>query len=562
MKLAPVVLFVYNRLYCLKRCINALRENQLADESDLIIFSDGYKGIIDKKAVEEVRVYIHTISGFRNVTIIEREKNFGLADSIVRGVTDILKVEDKIIVLEDDLITSPIFLKYMNDALEIYRYDENVASVNGFFVPVKKNLPETFFLNFADCLGWGTWKRAWKDFESDAKILYQEIIGKKLSFKFDLNGTVRYSSMLMDYTIGMNNSWAIRWYASTFLKNKLSLCPGHSLVEHIGNDGNGTNMGISTYLSFSLNPSPVEVRKIELTERKDAFNAMVDYFHEICSVKKQKHSFIKQFVPPILLSWYGKMRNSATGESTEPVKDGWFGNYNDWTSAKNDSTGYNQNQILEKITNSMLKVRNNEAAFERDSVVFYSSDYNYQLLSMLFLVALKCNGTLNVLDFGGSLGTTYYQYRKYLDELNVSWTIVEQPEFVSRGKEMFENENLKFNLTIDECFSGKKVNCILLSSVLQYIEEPYKLIENLLRYKSEYIIIDRTAFIKQDNDRLTVQVVAPEIYEASYPAWFFNEHNLLNAFSGLYELIRDFDAFDKYNIPKAYSKGFLLKLKK
>jgi len=172
---APIALFVYNRPWHTQKTIEALKKNELADSSELIIFSDGPRNEQAKDKVLEVRNFIKTIIGFKNVKIIEREKNFGLANSIIAGVTEIINEYGKIIVLEDDLVTSPFFLMYMNNALNVYENDDMVASIHAYVYPIKDSLPETFFIRGVDCQGWGTWKRGWKIFEPDGQKLLSEI---------------------------------------------------------------------------------------------------------------------------------------------------------------------------------------------------------------------------------------------------------------------------------------------------------------------------------------------------------------------------------------------------
>lgn len=240
MTLAPIVLFTYNRLGHTQRTIEALQKNVFASESELFIYSDGAKNDTVSLHVRSVREYLQTIDGFKKVTIIEREKNWGLANSIIDGVTNIVNQYGKIIVLEDDLVTSPYFLRFMNEALEMYENEERVASIHGYIYPIE-GLPETFFIRGADCWGWATWKRGWSIFESDGKKLLHELENKKLEKEADFNGSYGYTHMLRDQINGKNNSWAIRWYMSAFLKNMLTLYPGQSYVQNIGFDVDGTH---------------------------------------------------------------------------------------------------------------------------------------------------------------------------------------------------------------------------------------------------------------------------------------------------------------------------------
>ena len=258
---------------------------------------------------------------------------------------------------------------------------------------------------------------------------------------------------------------------------------------------------------------------------------------------------IKSFIPPILFEILKKIINK---------KYGWKGNYSTWVEATNDSTGYNTDKIFEAVKVSSLKVKNGEAVCERDSVIFDHIQYSWPLLAGLMYVAAKSE-QVKVCDFGGSLGSTYYQNKKFLDEFNnVSWSIVEQKHFVDFGKKEFEDHKLKFYSTIDECIEKEKPNLLLLSSVLQYIEEPYKFIEKILENDFKYIIIDRTPFSKLD-EIIKLQIVPPFIYEASYPCWFFNEKIFIKYFETIgYRILEKFDALDDKS-DEFYFKGFILK---
>lgn len=278
MELAPVILFTYNRLWHTQQTIEALKRNVLASDTNLYIFSDGGKDSASWKKVKEVREYIHSVSGFKKVELIERTENYGLAQNIIKGVSHIVNIYNKVIVVEDDIVTSCFFLKFMNTTLDLYNDQEDVISIHGYMYPVEKDPPSTFFLRGADCWGWATWKRGWKYFEPDGKLLLDELICKKLVYEFDFNGSYPYTQMLKDQINGKNDSWAIRWYASAFLSNKYTLYPGGSLVKNIGNDSSGTHSGKSNSYEVSLaNISDWEYPR-EVNENRAAKELIVKYF--------------------------------------------------------------------------------------------------------------------------------------------------------------------------------------------------------------------------------------------------------------------------------------------
>lgn len=298
MSLAPITLFTYNRFWHTQQTVESLQKNELAVDSDLLVFSDGPKTESDIAKVTEVRSHLKTICGFKSVTIIERDKNFGLAQSIINGVTDIVNRHGKIIVLEDDMVTSPYFLKFMNEALEFYKDEERVISIHGYVYPVKAKLPETFFLRGSDCWGWATWKRGWDLFESNGQKLLKELKHKKLQKRFDFNGAFPYIQMLQDQIKGKNDSWAVRWYASALLQDKLTLYPGKSLVFNIGNDESGTHCQDTRVYDTEIAHLPVSAGSIPVEESTFALKEIEKY---LSSTQSSIVERIKKLLPKIAL---------------------------------------------------------------------------------------------------------------------------------------------------------------------------------------------------------------------------------------------------------------------
>ena len=234
------------------------------------------------------------------------------------------------------------------------------------------------------------------------------------------------------------------------------------------------------------------------------------------------------------------LKPTTSKKITTPIPEVWSGAYNSWEDAEKKCSGYNENSILEKCKDALLKVKNNEAVYERDSFLFDKIEYSWPLLAGLEKVSIENNNTLKVLDFGGSLGSTYFQNRSFLGNINLTWGIVEQLHFVECGKEYFESEELKFYGSMREALNNFKPNVVILSSVIQYLKEPYVWLEKINNLEIDYIIIDRTALVDLDRDILTVQNVPKEIYEASYPSWFLLEEKILEKLKN-YSLISDFD---------------------
>jgi len=291
--LAPIALFVYNRPQHTKRTLNFLKQNDLAIDSKLFIFSDAPKTPEEYNNVSEVRALLKDIDGFRSVTIIERKENMGLANSIISGVSKLVADYKQVIVFEDDLISSPHTLTYFNEALNLYRDQEKVMHIGAYMYNLKdNNLPETFFYRAATSWGWATWDRAWAHFEPNIDLLMSKFDAKKRS-DFSIEHTMNFWKQMEDFKKGRNNSWAIRWYASIFLKGGLTLNPAHSLINNIGHDGTGTHSGINDIYNVIINPKPITKFPTLLQENPQAYEAIRTF------LKNRKGSFwtrIKRYV--------------------------------------------------------------------------------------------------------------------------------------------------------------------------------------------------------------------------------------------------------------------------
>lgn len=243
---------------------------------------------------------------------------------------------------------------------------------------------------------------------------------------------------------------------------------------------------------------------------------------------------------------------------------GWFGHYRSWEEAAGVSGGYDQQHILDKTRQALLSVRNNEAVYERDSVLFTQNEYPYPLLTFLLSAAQQNRRPLNVLDFGGSLGSTYFQVKEFLSPgICAGWNIVEQHHYIDCGKKFFEDDTLKFYYSIPDCIRSGQIDFVVLSSVVQYLPDPHQFLDEIVSYGFDTILVDRTAFVKQGPDRLTVQRVWPSVYEASYPAWFFEQDGFAAHFSKDYILRASFESYvpgeatmEIDHQPVAYSRGF------
>jgi putative methyltransferase (TIGR04325 family) len=242
----------------------------------------------------------------------------------------------------------------------------------------------------------------------------------------------------------------------------------------------------------------------------------------------------KVFIPPIFLAVYRRLCGKGIR---------FEGHYESWKDAALRSTGYDADLILNKVSDAITKVKNGEAVFERDSVLFDKVEHSFPLLAALLRIAVEHHNRLDLLDFGGSLGSSYFQCKYFLpDNLKLNWCVIEQKNFVDRGREAFSSEELHFFSSIAECGGQYKPHVILFASVLQYLEKIDQIIDEAIATGAQYIVIDRTPFHKLPSDWLCVQKVPADIYNASYPCAILSESRLHRYLAKHFELIAEFDA--------------------
>ena len=275
---APVALFAYMRRDHLRTTVTSLRANPEALRTHLTVFCDAARKAEHATGVDEVRAFANMIDGFASVTVVRRERNLGLAASIIDGVSRLTEAHGRVIIVEDDLLLSPHFLRYMNEALNLYADDMRVASIHGYCYPVGRPMPETFFLRGADCWGWATWARAWSHFRDDGAALLADLERRGLTLEFDYDGQYGFTRMLRDQIAGRNDSWAIRWHASCYLDHLLTLYPGRSLVHNIGNDASGTHCDERMDYAQTVAAEPVHVERQPVQVSAAARSAFVEFF--------------------------------------------------------------------------------------------------------------------------------------------------------------------------------------------------------------------------------------------------------------------------------------------
>ena len=244
---------------------------------------------------------------------------------------------------------------------------------------------------------------------------------------------------------------------------------------------------------------------------------------------------LRQITPPIFFNF---LKGDKEQQNSDTLN--WYGEFKTWEEAVSKARGYDDEVILHKVKSSMLKVQSGEAVYERDAALFDEVQYSWPLVSFLLKAALENRGNLNVVDFGGSLGSSYFQNREILNiGDSLKWNIVEQKHFVDCGKANFENESLKFYYDLETCLKENTPDILLLSGVLQYLKDPYQWISIFNKLKFKYLIIDRTAFVDSGEEIIKIQQTTEAI---NYPVWFFNKQKFISAF-GNYEMLCEFQDY-------------------
>jgi hypothetical protein len=289
--LAPIVLFVYNRLWHTKKTIESLQNNALAKDSVLYIYSDYFKDEKSKRKVDEVREYVNTITGFKEVNLVFREYNYGLANSVIDGVNEVIDKHGKVIVLEDDLVSGQYFLKFMNDCLTRYQEEKRIWHVSGYMYPVDDiNSCEVLFTNYTSSWGWGTWKDRWKFFERDPDSLIKEFSKQQIK-KFNFNGFEDIWYQVIANKKGKLYTWAVFWYATVFKKDGLCVYPYKSLIKNIGHDGSGDNCRNSNRFDTVILNEPIEKFEDNIELNLNVLNKTEEYFR-----RNRKNVLIRSIV--------------------------------------------------------------------------------------------------------------------------------------------------------------------------------------------------------------------------------------------------------------------------
>lgn len=283
-KYSPVVIFSYNRIDNIKKLLKSLNRNFEFKKSDLYIFQDNYRNLDDKNKVINVINYLKKLRLKKKFNLVIREKNFGLAKNIIQGVSQVLKKNSSAIFLEDDLIVSKNFLKFMNLNLIYYKNQKKVWHISGWNYNVNFNIEEdAYFTRGMNCWGWGTWRDRWKYFEKKPNVIIKSWNKDKI-FRFNFDNSINFFSQIVRNQNKDINTWAIFWYAVIFIKNGLCLNPVKSLVKNTGIGNSATHTrSIEKIFNSKLNISNIKKYKLpkKIDENKFVYNLIVANFFKM-----------------------------------------------------------------------------------------------------------------------------------------------------------------------------------------------------------------------------------------------------------------------------------------
>lgn len=533
-----MVLFAYARPALLARALDCLRENRVPL---IYAFADGAKGPADTAAVAAIRAQLRGVD-WCELRLTERAGNLGLGRSVLAGVTEVAARHEAFLVWEDDLICVPGTYAWMSAALRHYADDVRVMSVSGWthprIVPADAGR-EPYFDGRADCWVWGTWSRAWRGMGNET-ALEKLAAARRSGVHPDAYGT---DLPVMARQEATRNTWAVRWLYHHMQHGGLCLRPPWSMVEHIGFDEATNAAEAWEWINPPLRPVPPipaawpaprvhpECRGLWRRANPPAL------FWARCRrrLKRDLELFARHMVPRPVRRWLASRWQDIR----------WEGDYAGWPEARRAAGGYDQERILQRSIRALRKVRAGGARYEQDGVAFHAPPGGWPAMTAIRAQAAQSDGRLGLVDFGGALGSLYYKYKTVWDGIaDVRWQVIEQPHYVAAGQREFADGRLTFHVQAEAAAVARTSDVLLLSSVLQYLEQPHENLDALLAHRFALVVLDRTPLITRGRDRLTVQQVPPAVGRASYPCWHFDRDRLLAHFAADYDLQLEFPGAD------------------
>ena len=525
----PVILFTYARPAHVARALACLKENRVPV---LYVFADGAKGAADAAAVQAVRALIRSVD-WCEVHLTERPENLGLGRNVLAGVTEVAGRHDAFIVWEDDLICVPGTYDWLCAALRRYAGEKRVMSVTAWTHP-RVTPPglrgRPYFDRRGECWVWGTWANRWQGVNEQTAL-------EKMAATVAA-GTVAdaYGADLVDMARveQARNIWAVRWLYHHLQHGGLCLRPPQSFVEHIGFDATATNASGS---SAWANPALPAAAELPASWPEPAEHPWCARLWQVAApawpsrsarLRTRLGRLARRLVPAGVLRWRRQQQALR-----------WSGEYRDWAAASAASAGYAAPEILARVDQAVRAVRTGAAIFERDGVAFREPPPAWPVLDELLALAERQGGRLTVLDVGGGLGGSYFNYQyAWAGIPQLHWRVIEQPAFVAAGRRDFADDRLEFFDSAATALAAGVPDVLLLASVLPYVPAPPDLLRTLLAVPYRFILVERTALASAARDRLTVQHVPASLGGGSYPCWVLSREQLLAHFQD-YRLVRD-----------------------
>lgn len=552
----PVILFAYARPEHLKKVLGCLRENGVPL---IYAFADGAKGEADAVRVRQVRALLRAID-WCEVRLTERPENLGLGRNMLAGVTEVAARHGAFVVWEDDLICVPGTYDWMCAALRHYAADDRVMSVSAWTHP--RVTPsdvgdQPYFDARADCWVWGAWARSWRGMDAGT-ALEKMRLAQRRGVPPDAHGADLPRQAAREQA---RNIWAVRWLYHHLQHGGLCLRPPWTMVEHIGFDAGATNAaGSEEWANPPLRPLPPQPRSWPGPEANPACKAL---WFAACPRTTLVARVRRKLQSSIRTIWREIVPRSARERIIGCLGWRWFrGDYRQWTEACAASGGYDDEVILRKVLAATLEVKAGRAAFERDGVLFAKLEPDEPLLAQLLKLTELGGGRLSVLDFGGSLGSSYWRHRHQLPAGNdLRWDIVEQTSFVEAGRRHLADTPLGFYGDLETAQAATTHDVLLCSCVLQYLDEPNRFLAAFSRLEIPWLLLNNLPLHDRGPDRLRVQHVPPSICAATYPVWFFNRTAFRQKVAEYYEIVKEFDAEARWPVGwnMLQSTGMLLK---
>lgn len=543
----PVAVFAHNRPDLFRRVIECLRR----DQAPLVhVFLDGPAKAEDVSAGESIRQVLAQMD-WCQTKLTERKAHLGISKSIILGMAELFETHESAIVYEDHLATVPGTYAYLAQALHEYRDHAEVMSVTGWTHPritPPDDKEQPYFDGRAEYRSWGTWRRAWQGMElAEPSSLLRQCHQKGIWSR-------KYGDDLPNLLHSREDGtfWVGCWLYWHMVHHGLCLRPPHSMVDYEV-AGTAAQITSSDHGSWRNPPLQASPPLPTVWPKPEEHPACVKLWRKACKQQQSagKTSGVFSRLKSTVTAAFSKPEPPPVVQTPMPRHEVIFtGPHASWAEAAAlCDEGYASPQIVEQVRCAALRVKEGKAAYERDSITFDVLEHPWPVLSAIYRAARLKGRPVRVLDFGGALGSTYFQTRSMLGaEWVAQWCVVEQPAFVRAGREDFEDGTLRFAAEGHDCFEGQCADVLLLSGVLQFLDDPDAWLDHMISWGASHVLVDRTPVWLDDAkpDTIAVQTVSGVIYPVKYPMRFLSRPKFLAHFKPRYRLATQFDAMDTF----------------